>query len=534
MTSRTGRPMTSRIRVRGWLRTESPLHVGGLSGDPSDPLPLAVDGEGRLYVPGTSLAGALRSWMRGAGPEEDLKRLWGFIPEGDHDEEEGQASRVIVADALIAVDTKLDEYGLPENPLEFGHLEFRPSVGIDRVTGAAVPEFLYGRAVVPAGNYVRLALDIECHDETELDEARMGAMLDALASREVRLGAATGKGFGVLRLLDDPLELVVDRFDSPDELLAVLRDAPFRRRTLASLRTTDPRLPARRDILRIRIAWRPIAPVMVRSGTRGLIVDTLPLTTRVDRRHLTLVLPGSSIKGALRSHAELVERTARGTSPSKVLVGGTAARHSAAFRARLDALPAVRKLFGAARDDEAARNGGEERRAGALRVEECVSHATIPDDLWDSVTGAGSGAEAAGGERETLPEQVRDRLDDLGLAEVHHVALDRWTGGAADGRLFSALEPHAVEWEPIRMSVDLSRLRQDGSALALLLLTLRDLSHGRITLGAAANRGFGDIQVDEITLVGGPWPTQVTLTDALRGAEIEPIAHAWTRYLETS
>ena len=272
--------------------------------------------------------------------------------------------------------------------------------------------------------------------------------------------------------------------------------------------------------MEVSVAWRLRAPVMVRSGTRGLVIDGLPLTTRVDHRHLTLVLPGSSIKGTLRAHAELVERTARGIG-APVAAGGSAAKHSAAFRAQLGALPAVQRLFGAARDDD------KERRAGAIRVEECMSTATIPEGLWQSVNRVDTAVDEE--ENPKLPEQVRDRLEDLGMAQADHVALDRWTGGAADGRLFSVLEPYAVEWEPIRMSVDLTRLAGDDSALALLLLTLRDLAAGRIPLGTAANRGFGDIEVDEITLTGGRWPEPVTLAEALR----EPgYGRAWTRYLD--
>ncbi|MFD0661286.1 RAMP superfamily CRISPR-associated protein [Thermocatellispora tengchongensis] len=204
---------------------------------------------------------------------------------------------------------------------------------------------------------------------------------------------------------------------------------------------------------------------MVRSGTRGLVVDTLPLTTRIGRRHLTLALPGASIKGALRAHAEFIERTARGLDVDTPVVNGSAGAYSAAFRAQLDQLPAVRALFGAARDDSA------DRRAGALRAEECTSTATIPDDLWRSVTGADTEPSTTG----EYPESVRDRLEDLGMSRSDHVALDRWTGGAADGRLFSVLEPHAVEWEPIRLSLDLTRLGDDDARhapLALLLLTL--------------------------------------------------------------
>ncbi len=84
----------------------------------------------------------------------------------------------------------------------------------------------------------------------------------------------------------------------------------------------------------------------------------------------------------------------------------------------------------------------------------------------------------------------------------------------------------------IRLSVDLTRLGDDRDhALALLLLTLRDLAAGRIPLGALVNRGFGNIDVRVITLTGRPWRKPVTLSEALVGQEVEPIARAWTHYL---
>ncbi|MGJ6965165.1 RAMP superfamily CRISPR-associated protein [Streptosporangium sp. G11] len=196
MSARVGRHVTSRIRARGWLRTESPLHVGGLGHDPSEPLPIALDGLGRLYVPGTTLAGVLRNWSRGTGEASPLlDRLWGFVSKDDS--EEGSASRMIVADALVTTDHRLDERGLPASPLDPIGLELRQSVGIDRVTGTAAQEFLYGRTVVPAGCYLRLEIDVESRtDDATGDEARLGALLAALSAGEVRIGAATGRGLG--------------------------------------------------------------------------------------------------------------------------------------------------------------------------------------------------------------------------------------------------------------------------------------------------------------------------------------------------
>ena len=65
-----------------------------------------------------------------------------------------------------------------------------------------------------------------------------------------------------------------------------------------------------------------------------------------------------------------------------------------------------------------------------------------------------------------------------------HVAIDRWTGGAADSFLYSVLEPVAVDWPEIELCVDLDRLapkENRDAALALLLLTLKDFCHWDVT-----------------------------------------------------
>ncbi|ARQ71934.1 RAMP superfamily CRISPR-associated protein [Streptomyces marincola] len=526
MTPRTGRPMTSRIRVKGWLHTESPLHVGGMGPDPAESLPIAVDGRGRLYVPGTSLAGAFRSWMRGAstsdGPE--LNGLWGYATPGTTD---GHASRLVLHDALVARSDRLDLHGLPADPLPAGRLEVRTSVGIDRVTGAAASEILSSRSVIPPGYYIRFELDVECAEKERQDQARVKALLDALAAREIRLGAATSRGFGVVRLLDAPLDVVIDRFDSPEGLLALLRQDAGRAVPLSALAGT-PDLPPRRERVEVRISWRPLAPVMAGSGVDGLTVDTLPLVTRVDSGHVTLVLPGSTIKGLLRSRAEYIERTACGTPAPPGPQEGSAHAHSAAFRAQLDQLGATTALFGTAR-------GGRSRAEadagiGALRAEECLAKVTIPTELWQATTGLHDDESPAGDRLRTLPETVLERLGDLGLEPADHVAIDRWTGGAADKLLFRVLEPHGIAWNPLRLSVDLTRLGEQrrGAALALLLLVLRDLAAGRLPIGAATHRGFGDIAVSEITLTGGPWGEATTLHQALATPEL---AAAWDAHL---
>ena len=53
----------SKIQIKGKLLVVRSLHVGGFGTSTNVDLPLAVNGQNQVYIPGTSLAGALRGWM---------------------------------------------------------------------------------------------------------------------------------------------------------------------------------------------------------------------------------------------------------------------------------------------------------------------------------------------------------------------------------------------------------------------------------------------------------------------------------------
>jgi hypothetical protein len=102
-----------------------------------------------------------------------------------------------------------------------------------------------------------------------------------------------------------------------------------------------------------------------------------------------------------------------------------------------------------------------------------------------------------------------------------HVAVDRWTGGAAENMLFHVQEPAAANWDPIRMSLDTGRLNDfagdlGGKVLALFLLVLRDLADGWLSMGFGGTRGRGTISVSQITFTGrdlpDPWAALTSRT----------------------
>jgi CRISPR/Cas system CSM-associated protein Csm3 (group 7 of RAMP superfamily) len=514
--------MNLRLRLRGWLQVRTPLHVGGIALDPAEALPVAIDGRDRPYVPGTSLAGALRAWMRGVDTSsEALGDLWGYVPDGQSDA--GQASRVVVHDALITTSTALGADGTPAALIDPLTLPSREGVGIDRFTGAAAPEFLYSRTVIPAGSYLRLELDVESTtSQIERDRARLRELRAALAAQQIPLGASTSGGLGMVRLLNETIS--EQDLTTPQGLLAVLRGEIS---AIDLVGTGDADLPERRESLTVEICWKPLAPVMVRASGEAPVIGTLPLSSKCEAGAYVLNLPGRSIKGALRSHAEFIERTARGVcAPGRPAENTSARAHSDNFRAQLDQLPAIKALFGTANrpsaDDDFAWGNG------ALTAHECVTTTQIPADLWGILT---DGFKAS--EDKALPSEERERLTRAGMDQADHVAIDRWTGGAADQRLYSVLEPHGVEWEPLRLSVDLTRLGDyRDTCVALLLLVLRDLRDGRISLGGMVTRGFGDIAVESIVLSGYEWSGGATLEDVLGDEYLELLDQEWQLYLK--
>ncbi|MDQ1295345.1 MAG: hypothetical protein QG608_3230, partial [Actinomycetota bacterium] len=380
----------------------------------------------------------------------------------------------------------------------------------------------------------------------------------------------------------------------------------------------------------ITVRWKPVGPVLVKDSLEGAVVDTLPLTARDTRGRVRLLLPGSSIKGVLRSHAERIVRT---------LLDRDA---PASLRTALESerLPGVVGLFGAGPQAEQAPGNGpsaqqrpdagaEKERAAAsgwraaLEIEDCHSIGHVSAQDWDKIltacterpapaavdppprstpvspaavvpspatvlpTGAptplvmaalvsqksaaaqGEKSSEGASEREVRQEfsdqreKARKKLLDLlrnldpdqgpaadgpgehrtgverddgtglGLSVSDHVSIDRWTGGAAPGRLFSVLEPTlATAWHPIRLRVDPSRAGgpadatsadgtggsdgagdtggSDGSgmddevAVALLLLVLRDLADGWLSVGFGRTRGHGHMEVTEVEFSGDP------------------------------
>jgi CRISPR/Cas system CSM-associated protein Csm3 (group 7 of RAMP superfamily) len=485
------RQLQNRFKITGTITAQTPLHVGGLGTDPTVDLSLAVDGQNRLYIPGTSLAGAFRNWMMAR--DMDVDKIWGYQREN-----KGYASFTVIEDALIT---------LPEGAIA----ELRDHVGIDRIWGAANPKTKFDRAILPRGSRFPLEMTVDVAQEEPIALENLEQLLSTLQTEGLRLGAAQTRGLGLIRGMD----MAWRKYDLShfSGMIAALKQ---------SGQVYQPATSAVSRLLRLSIHWQPTGALMVKSGQDGVAVDMLPLVSR-DRDQVAFVLPGSAIKGAMRSQAERILRTVLGRDvpPTDKLQD----------QMEDPALELAQWLFGKSGTGDKTTKVSLGR--GALTVDDCFCEKKLNPAHWQAI-------EATADDPQQVGETLRGSLDAAGLTDTQqafHVAIDRWTGGAADQMLYSALEPFNLRWEPIELSVDLDRIddSQRGAVQALLFLTLRDLALGRIPLGYGVNRGYGALTVDKI-VVRPPTEPEQTLTFSrmgeIHGLDLVAVDRAWRTWLE--
>ena len=434
-----------KVCVRGELVARTPVSVGGMGAGEHVDLDVAVDGSGKFYIPGSSLAGPMRAWLtQNLASAELSDELFGFIhPKEDN----GQASLLYVEDS----------------PASKAARERRHGIGLREDSGTVADGVLYTRALLPRGVRfpLEMELDIDKSPEpgTEHPAGALALLLRALCEGKVRFGACKTRGMGELRL--EGLE--VDYYDfagDPDALDLWFDGRKAACRGLEALEGFGtPKLREAR-LYEATIDWRALSPVMVKAGRDGAETDMLPLMSGVGGAgKIAPVIPGSSVKGALRAQARRILHTLFDPNGKK-------ASEKPKYLAVLDL------LFGSA------------ERAGRMSVGDVYYRSSVSSGDWME-------------EKSEVLNAVTERRQ--------HVAIDRFTGGASEGALYSVRpvrrdkENQEGGWEPIRLSLDLSGFseKQVCTALALLKLLLRDLQDGYLPIGFGSRRGLGEIVVPE-------------------------------------
>ena len=494
------RHIDKRVKVEVTLRACTPVAVGGARSGAEADIVLARDGLGRVVVPASSLAGSLRESARSVC-SDSLTPLFGADPgKSDPDEPDTDgASLLSISDGSVKSDTT----------------EVYRRTSIDRWSGVAMAGSLRGIEALPRGSEITFELELEAVEGDGTENA-LSDLLTALEDGQVRIGSRGTRGWG---------EVVGTVGLAQQQDWASLKDIALPE--WKKWDRPDSKAVERRE-LAIAIKWRPIQPIMVASGAGGE-VDFVPLTSTASESHdLALVLPGSSLKGALRSRAEYIART----------VGLAGQLEGPSIQERRDKdieVPLVASLFGTAAQHDPPSIG-----RGAIEIPDRQSTTTLKAEEWLEF----DSAVAASKTKPPRPEPLHDLLDSINRALpsgahldlAFHNAIDRWSGGVSDEALFNAIEAHGFDWEDLIIRVDLDRLQTNAgehapAALGLLWLSLWDLCNGWIPLGGLTARGFGAVQVDEVTLESSEIAHALTRSEGSWDIVATPEVEAWTCYV---
>jgi CRISPR/Cas system CSM-associated protein Csm3 (group 7 of RAMP superfamily) len=380
--------------------------------------------DGRPQIPGTSLAGALRDMIRRQRGEQAADTLFGQLlePGGTGEEVDAQASRLWV---------------LGSRPLDDGS-EFRSSTKISRGRAAAEANTLRTDEVLPAGSRFEVFLRWDDPDPGEIE-----ALAELLAGWRPYLGRGVSRGRGACVV--DAVRHGTLRLDQPGSLLRWLTmSGPHLARAVATTEVEMSGTAAAEPVLRAEISidgpWR--------TGSGEEPEDQpIPLL----RVRGIPVVPGSGLKGLLRSRAEYILRSV-GVTPGPCLDQQCGRCWPC-------------RVFG--------HGGGQDRDARTVGARALVR---IPD------------------------AEIRDPVP----AARTHVAIDRFTGGALPAALYTM---EVLEAGSFTLAVSpLGEVPPDQvrEIRAVLRLVLEDLNDGIIGVGGGVARGYGTVQVDLDGAVGLP------------------------------
>lgn len=527
----------------------SELHIGGVDAVPDRDgegtvIRFCRNGLKEPTIPGRSIKGAVRAacdiarqTMEDAGhpatqdggafSQENWISLW-----GDDSLDTGKSLR----DRRLRSD---DSLPIRQSALTFHAVSFpehkdsdsgesplprRHGVGIDRTTGAASDGALYEHEFLPRSTKFDIRITAEGRDDETMGRDQSDGIpgpassdtvkkllefiVDVLTQHKVSLGGRTGSGQGSFTV-DKPDLRTLAATTGKETGTSLTEALNSLIGTEATGSHTDLELGGwtLEEPARITIDWWSPTGIFVaedeeltkqrkaqkeeENRKKGIDEEVhevvYPLRDPSEAwENAQLLIPGTSIRGALRSRASRIARTVLAAKGEL----STFASHD--LHEQIAAEPnLVRYMF-----------GSTEYR-GAVTVHDCLS------------TKRGK------------------------LIEVTHNAIDRWTGGVIDGGLFAEAVYLGTHWEPITIDIDLRQLlnnieaekgpEDDGktvgadetgigsedreqskpthadyahAAYVLLGLVLAELSAGALPLGSRSTRGLGQVVVSSIDVRG--------------------------------
>ncbi len=457
--NRHQRPIARRIIVRGTLVLDTPTCLG--SGDADSPTDLALLKDSisdRALLTGASIAGALRNYLRecehGYGVKEQKSDRATTLFGGTRRDPKGEQSPLIIHDAISSA--------IPA-------VELRDGVEIDSKTRTAKPQHKYDLELLAAGTAFTLSLELllekrkQEEEQVRLIYCLISALL-GLEKGEISLGMKKRRGFGRCQVKE--WQVWNFNLQNTGDLTAWLNFEHWQTGLLPNYPTYPSIKTAIKETFSKEFAHPPIqldvsekdkrsrfclqaeftlvGSLLIRSGQDSILCapDVVHLKSHRPEQSTepVAVLSGTSLAGVLRHRAERIVNTLQEINPQITQ-------------------EIVNEIFGFVKDKKASPQ--PDAKASRLIVHEKV---------------------------------IKNQTD---LVQ-NRIAIDRFTGGAYHGALFSE-QPIFGSTQTI-VPIELELRNPQEYEIGLLLLLLKDLWTQDLPVGGGSSIGRGRLQGVTATL----------------------------------
>lgn len=446
---RTPRKIVTRLVIKADLVLQTAAHFGNGDHDPfnqTDMMILRDALQNRPLLPGASIAGALRSYLRefeqGYHEAEGQNGLAEQLFGGRKSDESGLQSPLIIYDSMAQAEAEI---------------ELRDGVKIEAATRVAESGHKFDLEVLVAGTVFPLHFELVMTEDDDDRVARLRQalvlVLQGLENEAIRLGARKKRGYGKVKAqnwriyeydLTQPKQLLAwltceQQTDLP-KLTAYQIDPQTSLKELTQNSTIT--VNDARHYFQLEATFLLASSMLIRSNSGELDdPDMVYLKTKhVDGRKRPLV-PGTSLAGVTRHRALRIAKTLF---------------HDSGAADKL-----VHRMFGYDGQDKST----PQPESSRVQVDDAfVIHHTEPNNL------------------------VQNR-----------VKLDRFTGGSYPGALFSQLPVWGTDES--RLTLRLALLNPQPAEVGLLLHVLKDMWTSDLPIGGEASVGRGRLSGKQARLV---------------------------------
>lgn len=432
---------THRILARLIVEAKTPLSIGTGIGDVTTDSLVARDVNGLPYIPGSTIAGVIRSQMK----VDEESELWGY-----QSRKKGKGAEIIFTEAKIidsknnVVDGVIDTDHARRDPLLHEYMDLLPIRQHVRIneSGVASKGGKFDEQIVYKGT--RFCFEMEIVADSQ-DEQPMLNILEAISSRSFRLGGGTRKGFGRIEVVSLKTKTLNLKTQTDLELY-LNKPASLSEGTEWWSHINGKQVLAKDDSgyvkYRLEIS-RPQDFFMFGSGfgsdngdaDKTPVKESIVKDLGMDKDRM--LIPATSVKGALRHRVAFHYNKKTGQYFGKT--GATIASDN----------PAVKALFG---------YQDKEQHKGNVFI----------SDVFEKPT--------------------------KGVLATH-VSIDRFTGGAKNGALFTEQTDYG-KGKMFFIEIDVNKTAfvndsEESPIQKALEEALIDICKGQLPLGGSVNRGNG-------------------------------------------